>query len=100
MSLPPPRVVLVLVVALLASGLAAVAIRGPSDESGKVASRAVTSTSSTTSSTAAATSTSAAPAPTTTVPSAEAALFAQIKDQVAQVRELPWLAPLDIQVSS
>jgi hypothetical protein len=98
MSLPPPRVVLVLVVALLASGLAAVAIRGPSDDSGKVASRAAATTSSTSSSTTAA-PTSTAPTTTAPVPSAEAAIFAQIKDQVAQVRELPWLAPLDIQVS-
>jgi hypothetical protein len=102
MSLPPPRVVLVLVAALLASGLATLAVRGSSDDSGKVASRAATTSSSSTtasSTTAGAPSSSAAPATTTPVPPAEAAVLAQIKDQVAQVRELPWLGPLDIQVA-
>src|SRR5438874_3430535 len=99
----PPRVVLVgLVVALLATGLAIVAVRASGGGDGKgVASRA---SGSTTSSTAASTTTAPpATAPATAappIPSAEARVLAQIKDQVAQVRQLPWLADLDIQVAT
>ena len=101
MRLPAPRVALIaLIVALLAGGLAAIVIRAGGSES-KVASRAPTTTSTLPTTTVPGTSTTAAPAPATTqpVPPALAALFAQIQDQVAQARGLPWLGPLDISVA-
>src|SRR5437660_5221727 len=102
MRVPAPRVALVaLIVALLAGGLAAVVIRAGEGGS-KVASRGTPTTSpSPTATFAPVTSTTAAPAPATTqpVPSALAATFAQIQAQVAQVRGLQWLGPLDISVA-
>src|SRR5205085_602719 len=71
------------------------------DSGGKrhVASRAQATTS-TSPTTTIAPDTTVASGPTTTrpIPPALSQTLAQIKDQVAQVRGLPWLAPLDIQV--
>src|SRR2546423_667495 len=100
MRAPAPRVALVgLIVALLAAGLAAIVIRAADGGTSKVASRPAAATSSTSSTTSIAAATSASPpGPTTTqpVPSALAQAFAQIEAQVAQIRGLPWLGPLDI----
>jgi hypothetical protein len=102
MRAPAPRVALIaLVVALLAAGLAVVALRA-GDGGHKVASRAATSTSTPeTITTAPSTTTTVPPAPTTTaaIPPALAATFAKIQAQVADLRGLPWLAPLDISVA-
>src|SRR5436309_498053 len=99
MRAPAPRVALVgLIVALLAAGLAAIVIRAADGGTSKVASRpaAATSTSSTTSIAAATSASPTGPTTTQPVPSALAQAFAQIEAQVAQIRGLPWLGPLDI----
>src|SRR5947209_1910430 len=103
MRVPAPRAALIgLSVALLAAGLATVAVRA-GDGGHKVASRAPvtsTSTSPTTTITTSTTTTQAStPGPAPAVPPALAAQFAQIEGQVAQLRGLPWLAPLDISVA-
>src|SRR5438270_627757 len=102
MRVPVPRVALVaLIVALLAAGLAAIAIRSGDGGAKKLASRATSTTSTSSTTVAPTTSTTTAAPPTTTepVPAALAATFAQIQAQVAQLRGLPWLAPLDISVA-
>jgi hypothetical protein len=93
-------VAIALVVVLLAAGLAVVVVRA-GDGGHKVASRATSTTAPPTTIAPTTTTTTAAPAPTTTaaVPSALAATFAQIQDQVSQLRGLPWLGPLDIAVA-
>ncbi len=101
MRVPAPRVASGLAVALLAAGLAVVAVRAGGG-GGKVASRAAPTTStSTTTTTAATTSTTAAPPATTAapVPPALQQTFDQIKAEVSELRGLPWLAPLDIAVA-
>jgi len=103
MRAPASRMALIgLTVALLAAGLAAVVVRA-GDGGHKVASRAPASTSTLPTITIApeTTTTTAATPPITTpaVPPALAAQFAQIQAQVAQIRGLPWLAPLDIAVA-
>jgi len=103
MPVPSPRVIVILVVALIATGLGVAIVRS-NDDSSKVASQ-TTSTSSSTSTAGATTTvpapgTSAAPAPTTPIPTDQARIFNQIKDQVAEIRGLAWKAPLDIQVAN
>src|SRR5256714_8725466 len=102
MRVPAPRVALIiLVVALLAAGLAVVVIRA-GDGGHKVAARSPASTSVPTITIAPDTTTSTAPAaPSTTqpIPSALAQTFNQFHDQVPQLRGLPWLAPSDIPVA-
>src|SRR5438270_11091337 len=103
MRVPAPRVAIALVVALLAARLAIVAVRPGGGGPNHVASRAqVTTSTSPTTTAAPETTTSAPPGPATTlpIPAALSQTLAQIKDQVAQVRGLPWLAPLDVQVVS
>src|SRR3954447_2706722 len=96
MRAPAPRVALVaLAVALFAAGLAVIAIRSGDGGGGKLRASATTSTSPTIT-IAPDTSTSAAPTTTRPVPPALQQTFSQIQDQVAQLRGLPWLAPLDI----
>ncbi|MBV9410422.1 MAG: hypothetical protein JO148_02400 [Acidimicrobiia bacterium] len=102
MRVPAPKVTIAVVVALLAAGLAVVAVRAADSGGGKVrASATSTSSSSSSTSTALTTTTTAAPPPTTAaaIPPALQATFAQIQAQVAQLRGLPWLAPLDIAVA-
>lgn len=106
MSVPSPRVIVVLVVALLATGLGAVIVRSNSDDDSKVASKS-TSTSSTSTTVDAGTTTAPAPStsatpppPTTPIPTEQARILDQIKGQVAEVRGLAWKAPLDIQVAN
>src|SRR5437588_3001671 len=101
MRVPAPRVAIALVVALLAAGLAIAAVRAGEDGGGRshVASRAqVTTSTSPTTTIAPGTTTSSGPPTTQAIPAALSQTLAQIKDQVAQVRGLPWLAPLDVQV--
>ena len=98
MRVPAPRVAIALVVALLAAGLAVVAERAAGGGAKHVASRAQATTSTSSSTTIAPGTTTSGPATTQPVPPALAQTLAQIKDQVAQVRGLPWLAPLDVQV--
>jgi hypothetical protein len=99
--MPAPRVALIgLAVALLATGLAVIVLRD-GDGGHKVASRAAPTTSVPTTTVPDTSSTTVPPAPSTTqpIPSALAQTFAQIQDQVAQLRGLPWLGPLDIAVA-
>jgi hypothetical protein len=95
-------VAIALVVALLAAGLATVAVRAGEGGGGRshVASRAqVTTSTSPTITIAPETTTSSGPTTTQPIPAALSQTLVQIKDQVAQVRGLPWLAPLDVQVA-
>jgi hypothetical protein len=101
MRMPAPRVALIaLVVALLAAGLAVVALRA-GDGGHKVASRSASTTSTPETITIAPSTTTTAPAPPTTsaIPPALQQTFDQIQAQVAQLRGLPWLGPLDIAVA-
>lgn len=100
MRAPAPRVAIIgLAVALLAAGLAIVALRA-GDGGHKVASRASTTTSTPETITIAPSSTTAPPPSTTTpIPPALQQTFDQIQAQVASLRGLPWLGPLDIAVA-
>jgi hypothetical protein len=96
-------VAIALVVALLAAGLATVAVRAGEGGGGRshVASRAQGTTSTSPTITIAPEPTAPSSPPTTqSAPPALTQALAQIKDQVAQIRGLPWLAPLDVQVVS
>jgi hypothetical protein len=97
MRVPAPRVAIALVVALLAAGLAVVVVRA--GDGGHTLTRAQGTTStSPTITIAPATSAPTAPSTTQAIPTGQALELAKIKDQVSQVRGLPWLAPLDLQV--
>src|SRR2546421_745056 len=98
MRVPAPRVAIALVVALLAAGLAVIIVRA-GDGGHSVASRAQSTTSTSSTITIAPETTAPTSPPTTQpIPSAQAIQLAKIKDQVSQVRGLPWLTPLDLQV--
>ena len=99
MRVPPPRVVLALVVALVVAAAGVAVVRAASDHDSASRQSTATTTSSTATSTTTSTSASTStPSTTAALPPATAQVLAQIKDQVASLRGLPWVAPLDIQV--
>src|SRR5436305_1366482 len=95
---PPLRLVAILLGVFLVADVVAIVIHDGGHKKVKTAAPATT-TSSSTSSTTSTTVTAAAPAPTMPVPGELARQFDQIKAQVASLRGLDWVAPLDIRVA-
>src|SRR5438552_775553 len=97
MRLPPLRLVAVLLGVFLVADVVAIVVHDGSHKKVKAAARVPVTTSSSTTSTA-----PAAKGPTTTnpVPADLAGQFDTIRDQVASLRGLVWLAPLDVRVAN
>src|SRR4051812_34751325 len=105
MRLFSSRVVAALAAVVLVAALATVIVRATGDDSKHVASQSTSTTSSSSTTTSTAPPPPGTPAPppspaTTPVPPAQARIFNEIRDQVAELRGLPWKAPLDIQVAN
>ena len=95
----PLRLVAILVGAILVAGVVAIVTH---DNAHKKLNAAAPATTTSSSSTTSSTSPPAVTGPTTTapVPNALARQFDQIKAQVASLRGLDWLAPLDVSVAN